>query len=375
MKKRMLLMLSIVAAFVVAVGTVKFLQIRTAIAQGASYRPPPDAVTTIVARQDLWPATLNTIGTVAAVHGVTVSADLPGIVQSIEFESGRRVGAGDVLVRLDTRQEQAQLAAAEAQRDLTKLNLERARQLLEQNVLAQAEYDRVAAEAKQAEARVGEIHATIERKWIRAPFAGALGIRQVDVGQYLNGGDPIVPLQATDMVYVDFSLPQQDVASLRLGAEVRASADTAGIDRFTGRITAINSVVDEATRNVRVQATFRNPDGRLRPGMFVDVEVILGTTSSLVALPASAISYAPYGNSVFIVGDLPGPDGKPYRGVRQQIVKVGAGRGDQVAVLSGVKPGDEVVTSGVFRLRNGAAIVVNNTKQPSNDPAPQPEDS
>jgi membrane fusion protein, multidrug efflux system len=375
MKKRMMLMLAVVTTFVVAIGLVKFFQIQAAIAQGMSYRPPPEAVTTLVAHEERWPATLNAIGTVAAAQGVTVSADLPGIVEKIDFDSGKRVGPGDVLVRLDSSQERAQLAAAEAQRDLAHLNLERSRQLLEKGVVAQAEYDQLAAESKTAEARVGEIRATIERKTIRAPFAGVLGIRQVDLGQYLNGGAPIVPLQSMDPVYVNFSLPQQDVASLQVGAEVHVAADSIANAHPVGRITAINSVVDEATRNVQVQATFQNPRGQIRPGMFVDVQVVLGTSTAVIALPASAINYAPYGNSVFIVGEVKGPDGKPYRGVRQQFVKLGSARGDQVAILAGVQPGEEVVTSGVFKLRNGAAVIVNNQTQPANSPAPRPEDS
>lgn len=374
MRKRMLLMLGLVAIFVAAIGTVKFLQIQAAIAQGASFRMPPEAVTTIVANREEWPATLDAIGTVAAVRGVVVSADLPGVVESIQFESGRHVRSGDVLVRLDTRQERAQRTAADAQLHLARLNYERAKTLYEQNVIAKAEYDRLAAEAQQAEARLGEIDATIARKTIRAPFSGALGIRQVDLGQYLNGGAPVVPLQSMDPVYVNFSVPQQDVEALRVGAEVRVSSDSSQI-AATGRITAVNSVVDEATRNVQVQATFANTHGALRPGMFVEVRVTTGSAAAVTALPASAISYAPYGNSVFIVGDMKGPDGKPYKGVRQQFVKLGGSRGDLVAVLNGVKPGQEVVTSGVFKLRNGAAIYVNNQSRPSNDPAPKPEDS
>ena len=375
MKKRMMLMLAAVAIFIVAIGLVKMLQIRAAIAQGMSWQPPPEAVTTVVTQEEEWPASLSGIGSVAAVHGVTVSADLPGMVGKIGFDSGHRVEAGDVLVELDTSQERAQLAAVEAQRDLVRLNLDRSRQLLDKGVIAQAEYDQIAAEAKQAEARVGEIRATIQRKVIRAPFAGVLGLRQVNLGQYLNPGDAVVPLQSMDPVYVNFSLPQQDVAALRIGAEVNVAADSIAIGRATGRITAINSVVDEATRNVQVQATFQNPGGELRPGMFMDVQVVLGSSSRVIALPASAISYAPYGNSVYIVGDVKGPNGKTFRGVRQQFVKVGGARGDQIAVLSGVQPGDEVVTSGVFKLRNGAAIFVNNARQPGNNPAPRPEDS
>jgi membrane fusion protein (multidrug efflux system) len=312
---------------------------------------------------------------VVAVHGVTVSADLPGIVERIDFESGHSVRAGDILVRLDISQEREQLAAAESQRDLARLNLERARQLLGKQVISQAEYDRSAAEAQQAEARVGEMSATIERKKIRAPFAGVLGIRQVNLGQYLQGGDPVVPLQSMDPIYVNFALPQQDVSSLRVGAAVRVSADGIVIADSEGRITAINSVVDEQTRNVQVQATFRNPQVRLRPGMFVQVEASFGRGDWVIALPASAVSYAPYGNSVFVVGEMKGVNGKTYRGVQQRFVKLGAGRGDQVSVISGLKPDEEVVSSGVFKLRSGAAVLVNNKISPSNNPAPKPEDS
>src|SRR5437773_1144768 len=225
MRKRMMVTLAVLLVFIAGIGTVKFFQIKAAIAQGAAWQPPPEAVTTIVARVEHWPSSLGAIGSVTAVHGVTVSADLPGIVEGIDFESGRSVRAGDVLVHLDTSQERAQLAAASAKRDLAQLNLERSRQLLEKQVIAQAEYDRVAAEAKQAEAGVGEIRATIERKTIRAPFAGVLGLRRVNLGQYLNGGDPVVPLQSMDPVYVNFALPQQDVSSLKIGAMVRVSAD------------------------------------------------------------------------------------------------------------------------------------------------------
>jgi membrane fusion protein (multidrug efflux system) len=332
-------------------------------------------VTTIVARQEQWPATIAAIGTVAAVHGVTVSVDLSGIVDSITFDSGRTVSKGETLLRLDTRQERAQLTAAEAQRDLAKQNLDRARGLLDQGILAQADYDRASAESKQAEARVGEIRATIERKQIRAPFTGVLGIRQVNLGQYLAGGDAVVPLQSLDPIYVNFSVPQQEVGELRPGREVRVTAEGDKPIVASGRITAVNSVVDPATRNVEVQATFANPGGELRPGMFVKAEVVLGMGAPVTALPASAISYAPYGDSVFVVSDLQDPKGASYRGVRQQFVKLGASRGDQVAVLSGVDAGQEVVTSGAFKLRNGAAVKVNNEIQPSNNPAPKPEDN
>jgi len=373
MMKRMILMLVAVLVFIGAIGAIKVHQIRGAMAKGGSFQPPPEAVTTIVAKQDSWPATVNAIGTVTAVQGVTVSADLPGIVERITFQSGQRIRKGDVLVKLDTRQEQAQLTAVQSQRDLARLNHERMSGLRESGVISQSDYDRAAAELKQDEARVGEIRATIERKTIRAPFSGLLGIRQVNLGQYLAGGDPIVPLQALQPVYVNFAVPQQQVGRLRAGAAVRLTAE-GGISS-SGRINAVDSVVDAATRNFQIQATFPNSDARLRPGMYVETQVVLGTGEAIIALPASAISYAPYGNSVYLVEDMKGPDGKPYRGVRQQFVKLGPSRGDQVAVVSGVKPGEEVVTSGVFKLRNGAAIRVNNEIQPANSPAPRPADS
>jgi membrane fusion protein (multidrug efflux system) len=378
MKKRMTLMLLGMAVFVTAIGAVKYRQVKTAIAQHSSFRPPPEAVTTIVVRQEQWPANWSAIGTVAAVAGVTVSADLPGIVDQIHFDSGKTVRAGTVLAQLDTRQERAQLAAAEAQLKLAGLSFDRISGLLNKGVISQADYDRAAAENTQGQARVGEMRATIERKTIRAPFSGVLGIRQINLGQYLTGGAPIVPLQSLDPIYVNFSVPQQEVSRMGVGGPVRVAAEgssgTADTE-FTGKITAVDSVVNEATRNVQVQATLANPEGKLKPGMFVQTQVLLSTSDTVIALPASAISYAPYGDSVFIVADLKGPDGKTYRGVHQQIVKLGAARGDQVAVTSGLEKGQEVVTSGVFKLRNGAAVQVNNKTQPGNNPAPKPEDS
>lgn len=374
MRKRMILMLVVVALFLAAIGSVKFLQVRTAIAQQSSFQPPPEAVTSTVARQEHWDTTLTAIGTVEAVNGVIVSADALGVVERIAFESGRAVQKGDLLVQLDASQENAQLAAAEAQRELARLDLERKQGLLQKAVIPQAMYDRVAAEFKQADARVGEIRAAIERKTIRAPFSGIVGIRQVNLGQYLTGGAPVVALQSLHPVYVNFSVPQQDFGRLRVGAEVQVSSDgLAGLE--SGRLTAVDSMVDPATRSVQVQATFDNRGGRLRPGMFVEAQLARGITNPVIPLPASAISYAPFGDSLFIIEEIKGPDGRSYRGVRQQFVKLGGSRGDQVAVVSGVKPGEEVVTSGVFKLRPGAAVQVNNQIQPGNDPSPRPEDS
>lgn len=375
-KRRMSLMLLIVAAFVAAATLLKIGQLRAA-AQGGAFQPPPEAVTTTIVKEAAWPASLTAIGTAAAVHGVTVSADLPGVVDRIAFESGASVTRGAILAELDTRQEKAQLAAAVAQLELASLKLERAKGLRAGGVISQADYDGAVAEHDSDEARVGEIRATIDRKTIRAPFAGVLGIRQANVGQYLAAGSQIVPLQSLDPIHVDFSVPQQELTRVRRGTEVQVSLEGAAGPalRLTGSVTAVDAVVDEATRNVKVQATLANAEGRLRPGMFVEVEAALGTSSSVIPLPGSAISYAPYGDSVFLVKQLKGPNGVAYKGVEQQFVKLGPGRGDQVAIVSGLMPGQEVVTSGAFKLRTGAAVEVNNTVQPGNDPAPKPRDS
>lgn len=375
MGKRMVIMLLAVTAFVGIVGWVKF-RPRGAGAGAAGYRPPPEAVTTIVVRQEDWQGSLGAIGTVAAINGVTVSADLPGVVRRIAFESGDRVAAGTVLVELDTSQEKAQLAAAEARLELARLNLDRIRGLRKEGINSQTELDTSEAELKQANGNVAEVAATIERKTIRAPFAGVLGLRQANLGQYLESGTPIVPLQSLDPIHVNFDVPQQEIGRLKAGGEVRVTLEGAKDADVEGRIAAVDSVIDESTRNVKAQAVLRNPKGVLHPGMFVTVRVILAAKEAVVSVPASAVSYAPYGDSLFVVEEIKGENGQPsYKGVSQKFVKLGGARGDQVAVLSGIEPGDEVVTSGVFKLRNKAAVEVNNTVQPPNNPAPSPQDN
>jgi membrane fusion protein (multidrug efflux system) len=371
----MLLMLGVVAVLLGSLGFVKFRQIQAAIAQGASFQPPPTAVTTVVAQRETWPTTLDIIGTVEAIQGVTVSADLPGTVAKISFDSGQWVHEGDILIELDTRQEQAQLTEMEAQRDLARINYGRTQQLVNQGVIAKTEFDNVTSQQKVTEGQVGEIRATIARKTIRAPFSGVLGIRQVNLGQYLAAGQAIVSLQSLNPIYVNFGVPQQNTGQVGIGRTLRiTSNDFPGL-QFTGRVTALDSVVNESTRNLQVQTTLSNSQNKLRPGMFVQVSVGLGASTPVIVLPASAINYAPYGDSVFVVTDLKDDKGKPYRGVRQQIVKLGGSRGDQVGVVSGINPGDEVVSSGVFKLRNGAAVQINNKVQPDNNSHPRPEDS
>jgi membrane fusion protein (multidrug efflux system) len=375
MAKRMAVTMAVTVMIVAALGFVKFKQVQTAIGQAAAFQPPPDAVTTIAAAAEEWPATLPAIGTVAAVQGVTVSADLPGTVDRIGFASGTWVREGEVLAVLDTRQERAQLAAADAQREFARVSLERMQGLLDEHVVSRAEFDRATADARQTEARAGEIRATIERKTIHAPFAGVLGIRRANVGQYLSAGDPVVTLESLDPIYVNFGVPQQAMNAVTPGRSIRVTVGDGNSASFSGRITAIDSVVDSSTRNVQAQATVANPAGRLRPGMFVQAEVTLGAPTRVISLPASAISHAAYGDSVFVVAEMKDAHGQPYRGVRQQFVKVGPGRGDQISVVSGLNGGEEVVTSGVFKLRNGAPVLVNNKVRPGNSPKPTPENS
>ena len=255
------------------------------------------------------------------------------------------------------------------------MNVKRALGLVKEGIQSQSDLDTLVATQEQAVAKVGELKATIARKTIRAPFAGVIGIRQVDLGQYLDSGHAIVPLQMIRPVYVNFAVPQQELGSLKVGSPIKVASDS-GQMYSDGKVTALDSIINETTRNVQVQATFPNADGSLKPGAFVKANVGLGKGSSAITIPTSAVKYAPYGDSVFIVEDVKDPkSGKTYLGVRQQFVKLGPSRGDQVAVVSGLKDGEQVVTSGVFKLRPGAAVNVNNKVQPGNNPAPKPEDS
>ncbi|HXM19857.1 MAG TPA: efflux RND transporter periplasmic adaptor subunit [Terriglobales bacterium] len=374
MAKRLILVLGVMAVVIMALGFAKFRQIESAVHAGA-FQPPPEAVTSIVTQREQWPASMTAIGTIEAVHGVMVSADLPGTVARINFDSGKAVREGEILVELDTRQERAQLASLEAQRDLAKVNFGRMQELVNAGVISRMDYDQATAQQKATEANVAEIRATIDRKTIRAPFSGILGIRKVNLGQYLPAGSPVVSNQSLNPIYVNVGVPQQAAAQVHVGRNLRVTTEDVAGKVFAGSVTAIDSEVDPTTRNIQVQATLSNPEGKLRPGMFVQVEMPLGASRSVIALPASAINYAPYGDSVFVITDLKDPTGKTYRGVRQQFVKVEGARGDQVAVISGLNPGEAVVTSGVFKLRNGAAVQVNNKVQPGNSPAPKPQDS
>jgi membrane fusion protein, multidrug efflux system len=378
MKKKITLIGVAVAAFVVVVSVlafIKYLQVSAAIAQFSHMKFPPTAVSSMIAPEEEWVPAIKAVGSTAAVQGVTVSTDQPGIVEKITFESGQTVKQGDLLVQIDISQELAQQRSAEAQLRLAQASLQRQQNLLKSKVSSQADFDAAQATFDEASARVEEVSALINKKTIRAPFSGVLGIRLVNLGQYLESGAKIAPLQSLDPIYVNFYVPQQDLGQIGAGQEVHVKADGLPNEEFVGKINAVDSVVDEATRNVRVQATFANPKGLLRPGMFVNTEVPLPEKLKVVVLPATAVLFAPYGDTVYIVEDMKDKDGSTYKGVRQQVVKLGESKGDRVAVLSGVKPGEEVVTSGGFKLRQAAPVQINNSIQPSNSNHPNPEDS
>src|ERR1700730_16295281 len=370
-------LLGLFLAVLFGLGFVKFTQIQgfITLAKSGAFEPPPTAVTTDLAKQSEWQPTLESVGSITALNGVTVSTDLAGIVHQIAFESGNKVRAGDLLVRLDTTQEEAQLHQAESQRDLALLTLKRDKDLVEKHTISQSTYDDAEASYRQTKASVDQYNAVIARKTLCAPFDGVAGIRQANLGQYLKEGDPVVTLQSFDPIYVNFSLPQQDFSRLAVGQPVALHVDAYGNRAFNGTITAINSLVDQATRNIQVQATLANSDLKLRPGMFAKVSVLMSETQNVVAIPATAIHYAPYGDSIFVVSEMKDQEGKEYKGVKEQFIKVGPSRGDMIAIVSGLRPGEEVVTSGVFRLKSGAHVIVNNQIKPESELAPNPSDS
>jgi membrane fusion protein (multidrug efflux system) len=375
MKKPIIFSIIGLIVLIGVLGGVKGLQINRMIAQGKQYVPPPETVTSAAAQSTTWPSVLTAVGSLEAVQGVMVTAELTGKVVKIAFEPGSAVKAGDLLVQQDTTSEAAQLRSAEASMELARLNLERAKELLPEKVITPSNYDSVEAEYKQAAAQVDAIRATIAKKTIRAPFAGRLGLRLINLGQTLNDGDTIVSLQAMDPIFVNFQLPQQELAKIRQGLPVKLTSDALPGETIEGSITAVNPQVDNATRNLRAQATVANIRELLRPGMFVNVTLVLPEVQSVLIIPSTAVLYAPYSDSVFIVDDKRNDTGASSGSVvRQQFVRLGEKRGDYITVLSGIKEGETVVSTGAFKLRNGQAVVVDNTLAPEFNLVPKPEE-
>jgi membrane fusion protein, multidrug efflux system len=372
MKTKIFLAFIGIVALVGILAGIKALQIRTMIAVGSEFKLPPTTVTTATVQDENWQTTLHSVGTLSAVQGVTVAAELDGKVTRIAFQSGSDVRAGDLLVQQDVSTEQAQLPGAEAQVELARLNLERSRELLAMKYLSQAENDAADASYRLAVAAVAQIKAAIAKKATRAPFSGKLGIRRVNLGQILSQGQEIVSLQALDPLFVEFLLPQQQLVAVHPGMSVRLTGDAIS-EAVPGTITAINPDIDAATRNVRLQASLDNPQGRLRPGMYVNVEVLLPGDRQVQTLPETAVLYAPYGDSVFVVDKNPTASaGDQGQVLRQQFVRLGEKRGDFVAVVSGLEADEQVVSTGVFKLRNGIPVVVDNSKAPEFELAPKP---
>lgn len=356
-----------------ALAAVKVAQIKTMLAGPSMFAAKPETITTGLVRQETWPDTLAAVGSVSAAQGVMVSPEISGTVSEIAFESGATVKQGDLLVRLDTSSEEAQLRAAEAQSELAKVTAERQRKLQNDKTVSQSEVDQADAAWKQAVANADNIRATIQKKTIRAPFSGRLGIRLVNLGEQLDVGKSIVTLQSLAPVFVDFSLPQQELAKLQTGLKVAAMFDAYPTNDFTGEITAINPDLDMATRSVRIRARFENADELLRPGMFARVAVTLPQERSVIVIPATALLSAAYGDSVFLV--TPEKDGSTNLVVHQAFVRTGRSRGDFVSVESGLKVGDRVATAGVFKLRNGAGVLENNELSPVASQTPTPPNS
>lgn len=373
MSKR--IVLSIVGVIVLAAGLggIKFLQIERMSAQ-ALQTPPAEVVTSAVVRRQTWEALLPAVGSLQAVQGVTVEAELAGKVVQIAFEPGTKVRAGDLLVKQDTSLEEAQLRSAEAAVTLAKINLERTKELFTKNTISRSEWDNAETQFKQAVAQADTFRATIAKKSIRAPFTGLLGIRLVNLGEFLHEGDAIVSLQSLDPIFVNFLLPQQELVKMRLGLTVRVTTDALPGQVIEGKITTINPLVDAATRNIRIQATVANSRELLRPGMFAEVAVVLPGQNEVLAIPATSVLYAPYGDSIFVVEEKKSEKtGKPVQTVRQQFARLGEKRGDFVSVASGVREGETVVSTGVFKLRNGQDVVVDNTLSPEFKLRPTPE--
>lgn len=384
MKKRLFIMGGLVLLLVIALALGKFLQIRKMIA--SSPKPGAQTVSAVKVQALEWQPQLSAVGTLIPVRGIDVTTEIAGLVRSVEFRSGQEVAAGTLLVQLNADADVAQMRTLQATAELAATVLARDREQYAVEAISKAQLDADEADLKAKRASVEQQAANVAKRTIRAPFAGRLGITAVHSGQYLNPGDKIVPLQTLDPIYVDFSLPQKQLSGLFTGQAVSLTFDAFGAEAFNGRITAINPRVEANTRTVLVQATIPNRTRKLLPGMFANVTIDMGAKQRYLTLPQTAITYNPYGSTVFVIrpaeapketkdapkGPPPPPAGTPV--AQQVFVTTGLTRGDQVAILSGLKEGDQVVSSGQLKLKNGMAVTVDNSVQPANNPAPTPQE-
>ena len=375
MTKRMIIMLTLTGLVLGAVfGFQAFKSVMIAKFMATLSNPPQTVSTTIAASQE-WRSQLEAVGSLRAVNGANLSGQVAGIVSAVHFESGADVKKGDLLLELQAEDDKAHLDALKATASLARITFERDSSLVKTNAVSQQTVDTDKGNLANAEALVAQQQALVNYKSIAAPFSGRLGIRQVDLGQYLAAGTTIVTLQQLDPIFVDFYLPQQALAQIKVGQEVTGKVDTYPNKTFVGQIAAINSLVDTTTRNVQVRATMQNHENLLLPGMFATIDIDTSAPQKFVTLPQTAIAYNSYGNIVYLIDEKGKDDkGQPRLAARQTFVTTGATRGDQVAVLSGVKDGDVVVTAGQIKLRNGSPVIANNAIQVPNDPHPKPDD-
>lgn len=360
-----------------ALVAIKFFQFGAMASAAEQQVFPPQPVNAATVREEVWQPRVSSIGTVKAMQGTIISTEAEGVVRSIDFEPGSKVKAGDVLVRLDVDVEQANLRVAEAAAELARSSFKRAKNLIGERSISQADYDEAANGLKQATAQVDNIRALIAKKTVRAPFTGHLGIRRISVGQFLSKGSPVVSLQSLNPIFVEFSVPQQRLGELKNGLLVSVISDSYPGQHFEGEITAVDPDIDTKTRNVRVQATMDNADGRLRPGMFVEIDLTLDRSERVLTIPATAVLHAPYGDSLFVIeeSDQAGPDGTKSLVIKQKFVRLGARRGDFVVVNEGVGAGEKIVSTGAFKLRSGMPVVIDNTLAPDFKSAPVPDNT
>jgi membrane fusion protein (multidrug efflux system) len=374
--KPFIIALAVLLVIVGAVAGVKALQIGRLIASGKEEGgPPTETVSTAQVTRESWDRTVESVGSMRAVQGADLSTEESGVVTKILFENGAEVQEGDLLVELDTDTEQANLRSAEAEQQLARTVYERTRRLRENSTVPQSDLDAAESQLRKMTALVEQLKATIRKKQLNAPFSGRLGIREANLGQFVNQGDKIVSLQSLDPIYVDFLLPQQLLSQLVPGSELRVVTDVYPDKVFEGQLTAANSEIDPITRNIRLQGTLKNPGGLLRPGMFGRVMLSLGKPEEVTAIPVNSVITATYGDSVFVVEEKAGENGEKQLVANQRFIRTGRSEGDFVAVTEGLKPGETVVTAGAFKLRNGSVIEVNNDMAPHPERAPRPQDS
>lgn len=373
MKKQVVIAVLIVLAVIAALLAVKVPQIKSLIAFGETYVQPPETIASAIVQEESWAQSLSAVGSITPEQGVIIAPEISGTVSEIAFESGANVNQGDLLVKLDTATEEAQLRASEAQAELAKVSVERTRKLRADGTASQSELDQAEATYKQASANADALRATVAKKTIRAPFTGQTGIRKVNLGEQINAGQGIVSLQSLTPVFADFSLPQQDLQKISVGLAVHVTSDTFPGKIFEGEIAAINPDLDVTSRSVQLRAKLLNAEKLLRPGMFVRAEVIMPGDQTVLVIPNTALLSAPYGDSVFIIE--PGKDGSTNQVVQQKFIRTGRAKGDFVSVLFGLNKGDKVVSAGAFKLRNGVSVVENNKDIPKASTTPNPPNS